>query len=618
MEANSRTPSLAFPSRSQREAEEGLHTAGFFHRPVRPVKPRQKGSFEVPDRYVIREDEAGPYLSCLEAPELMIRIDRDLSLTAGAARKADEGTIFLDGVAQSEPFMDLERRVYNLDHHEGCVRHFTLSTCEQALVLVARGMDLREKPWQVYANEPDLDVVLAVWVLCNSMHLQAQDSSIRSAVVPLVRLEGLIDSHGLELSELSGYPRQKVDEITGSLESLRENELQLKAEGEWGATDLLKYLRDQLHQMDEMVYPADFFEAFRGIEELAKTELTDNRIAVVCRSDCGIYELEKELKRLYGKRLGVVGLQKRPGVYTLRQVDPFLPVDLNEAYRKLNVLDPAVQGGGSSNRWGGSGEIGGSPRKTGTMLSPVDIAEAVKLAYRRPGVLDRVRSIALAVVLSALPLVAGWLVVVWNRVIEDPRGLFSDRLLEYLATSIAVAILCLFVLGRRRRGRVFGLQWPEGRGWLLMAPAAALGGLAGGIWVFLQSWLQVGTVGSFGMPQLLALVGFPLLAEIIFRGVAHGIMVHDFSVQHSRGRWFLSWPVAISTLLFVVWTLILRPLVITDLWWPGLSSWILPVGAAVAGVALGMARERSGSLLASLGLHYLAVVIGLVILSILR
>lgn len=618
MEANSRTPSLAFPSRSQREAEDGPHTGGFFHRPIRPVKPRQTKSFEVPDRYVIREDEAGLYLSCLEAPELMIRVDRDHSLTAGAARKADEGAIFLDGVAQGEPFMDLERRVYNLDHHEGCVRHFTLSTCEQALVLVARGLDLREKPWQVYANEPDLDVVLAVWVLCNSMHLQAQDSSIRSAVVPLVRLEGLIDSHGLELYELSGYPPQMVEEITGSLESLRETEQQLKADGEWGATDLLKYLRDQLHLLDEMVYPADFFEAFRGIEELAKTELTDNRIAVVCRSDCGIYELEKDLKRLYGKRLGVVGLQTRPGVYTLRQVDPFLSVDLNEAYRKLNVLDPAVQGGGSNNRWGGSGEIGGSPRKTGTSLSPVDIAEAVKLAYRRPGMWDRVRSIALAVALSGLPMVAGWLVVVWNRVIEEPRNLFADRELEFLAMSSAVAIVCLLVLGRRRRRRVFGLQKPEGRGWSLMAPAVILGGLAGGIWVFLQPWLQAGAPGSLGIPQLLALVGFPLLAEIVFRGVAHGVMVHDFSIQHAQGRWFLSWPVAISTLLFVVWTLILRPLVITDFWWPGLSTWILLLGATVAGVALGMARERSGSLLASLGLHYLAVVFALVILSILR
>ena len=618
MEADSRTPPLAFASRSERGAEAEPQTAGFFHRPVRPIKPRQKRAFEVPDRYLIREDETGRYLSCLEAPELMVRVDPDMSLTAGAARKAEEGTIFLDGVAQSEPFLDLERRVYNLDHHEACVRHFTLSTCEQALVLVARGLDMREKPWQIYANEPDLDVVLAVWVLCNSMHLQGEDSTIRDAVVPLVRMEGLIDSHGLELCELSGYPGQMVDEITGSLDSLRETELELKSDGKWGGADLLKYLRDQLRLIDQMVYPADFFEAFRGIEELAKTELTDNRIAVVCRSDCGIYELEKDLKRLYGKRLGVVGLQKRPGVYTLRQVDPFLSVDLNEAYRKLNVLDPAVQGGGSSNRWGGSGEIGGSPRKTGTGLSPVDIAEAVKLAYRRPGVWERVRSIALAVILSAVPMVAGWLVVIWNRVIEDPRALFADRSLEFLAMASAVAICSLLALGRRRRRRVFGLQWPEGRGWSLMAPAVLVGGVAGGVWIFLHSWLEAGSLVALGMSQWLALLGFPLVAEIVFRGVAHGVMVHDFSVQHSRGRWFLSWPVAISTFLFVVWTLILGPLVFSALFWPGLTLWIFPFGAAVSGVALGMARERSGSLVASLGLHYLAVAILLVIVSLLR
>ena len=136
--------------------------------------------------------------------------------------------------------------------------------------------------------------------------------------------------------------------------------------------------------------------------------------------------------------------------------------------------------------------------------------------------------------------------------------------------------------------------------------------------MFLQSWTQAGSLLSLGMSQWLALLGFPLLAEILFRGVAHGVMVHDFSVQHSQGRWFLSWPVAISTFLFVVWTLILGPLAVSDLFWPGLTPWILPVGAAVSGVALGMARERSGSLVASLGLHYLAVVIALVLVSILR
>jgi hypothetical protein len=43
----------------------------------------------------------------------------------------------------SEPFMDLEKQIYNFDHHEGCKRPFTLSTCEQVLVMILKGMDLR-------------------------------------------------------------------------------------------------------------------------------------------------------------------------------------------------------------------------------------------------------------------------------------------------------------------------------------------------------------------------------------------------------------------------------------------------------------------------------------------
>jgi hypothetical protein len=65
-----------------------------------------------------------------------VRIKRGFCLTASAAQSAAPGSIFLDGAAQAGPFMDTRREVYNLDHHEGCVRPFTLATCEQALVLV--------------------------------------------------------------------------------------------------------------------------------------------------------------------------------------------------------------------------------------------------------------------------------------------------------------------------------------------------------------------------------------------------------------------------------------------------------------------------------------------------
>ncbi len=100
-----------------------------------------------------------------------------------------------------------------------------------------------------------------------------------------------------------------------------------------------------------------------------------------------------------------------------------------------------------------------------------------------------------------------------------------------------------------------------------------------------------------------------MLAEVLFRGLAHGIMVETFSVQHAAGRWFLSWPVTISALLYALWTLPFLPFTLAGALWPLASFLSVPLGAAVVGVGLGIARERSGGLLAPLALHYLAVLV---------
>ncbi len=610
MEADSLSELSLSPQDSTRERRRAPAPGGLFRRPLRPLKPRGLAAREAPQRYSIRDDEEGRFLMCLEAPEVKVRVDRNFSVTASAARRYPSGTIFLDGAAQGEPFLDLERQVYNLDHHEGCVRPFTLSACEQALVLVFRGLDLRERPWTLYANEPDLDTVLAIWVLLNSTHLNSGNPSIRREVVSMVRLEGLIDSHGLEYREFAGYPEDYLEEVYGKLERLREEEKELKNGDRWGQTDALEYTASVLQTVDSEVYPEGFFETFRGVEELAKCELTNNRIAVVCRADCGIYELEKDLKRLYGKRLGVMIQQKSPKTYTLRQVDPFLRVDLDAAYRKLNVLDPAVESGSSANRWGGSSEIGGSPRQTGTALGPVDIAEACRLAYRRPTVFERLGSVGLAALCSALAMLAGWLAVIWGQFdLSQAAGLFPWRRLDFALVALAVSLVLLISLVGKRRRRVFGLQFPEGRGWMFMAPPVMLASLAGGVWALPMRSVAGATVPPPGVESVLALLAFPLLAEVLFRGVVHGLLVRNFSIQYSTGRWFLSWPVALSAIFYAAWSLsiwgyLAMPLAAV---WPIRVEVVVPLALLVNGVALGMARERSGSLPASVLLHYLGV-----------
>lgn len=572
-----------------------------------PTAQRSEPS-DPPDRYVIEQEANTRYLYCRDTPEVKVRIERSLAVAPAAARKAAEGSIFLDGAVPGEPFIDPERRVFNLDHHEGCVRAFTLSTCEQALVLVLRGLDLRERTWTVYANEPDLDTVLAIWVLLNSTHLVGEDSRVRDAAIPLLRLEGIADSHGPELAELSGFPAPLLAETRQRLTELRQEELALKQAGTWSSVDPLEFTAGQLRHLDRLLYPERHFEGFPAVEVLARAELSEHRVAVVCRSPNGVFETEADLKRLYGKRLGVLVLQKDAHSYSLRQVDPFLPATLEAVYARLNILDPAVRSASSTNRWGGSTDIGGSPRQGGTRLSPQEIAEACRQALRRPSWRERTLAVVLATGAAALSLTgpALRLLAAHFPALRRVAELQSAPLLSAVWMSL-VTLLLLVPIGRRRP-RLYGARLPGGSDWLRVAPLAVLGTLAGGAWVVPPS--------SFGVLQVAAFLVFPFAAEITFRSLVHGILGHAFAVQHAGGRWFLSWPTLLSALLYALVTPLLSfPAVpVINLLGP-----VLPIaGALVFGLAAGAARERSGSALGPLLLHWCCALLALAVALSLR
>jgi hypothetical protein len=374
-------------------------------------------SADLPYRYFIRGKGEERVLVCSESPTISVRMERGLSVSAVTAAKAPSGTIYLDGAAKGGPFLNNEKDLLNLDHHEGCVRAFTLSTCEQAMVVVRKGLDLQRRDWVIWANEPDLDTVLAIWILLNHMRLNDPDPGIRARLMPLVRLEGTIDSHGLEMKELCGFPPEMQASVLGDIERLRRREFGLKNEKRWDKIDFLKYTADMLHAIDGMIYSSSHFEEVVDVEELARAVIGDNQLAIVCLSDKGIYELEAHLRRLHGKRLGVIILQKDPNTYTLRQVNHFLPATLDRAYERLNLIDPSAGSRNSANRWGGSAEIGGSPRTTGTALTPQQIAQAIAQAYARPTTGQRVGNVVRGLLLTlgvmggsiAVTYILGWL-----------------------------------------------------------------------------------------------------------------------------------------------------------------------------------------------------------------
>jgi len=555
---------------------------------------------ELPERYVIKETGAEKVISCLEAPNLTVRIVAGMTVSGAAAKKAPAGTIYLDGAAQSEPFMDHERKVYNLDHHEGCVRPFTLSTCEQVLVMIMKGLDLRDREWNIYANEPDLDTILAIWLIFNHLRIARKESLHVRFLYSLVRLEGVIDSLGLELRDFSGLPPDTLRKTQRVIDFLRRREIRLKKEGLWQQTDFQEYTVGVLHQIDRILYKTGELTDFKGIKELARVDLTDDRIVAVVEAESGIYELESQLNHLYGSRLGLVALRKSPKIYTLRRMDLFMPGDLEPVYERLNFLDPAVRGSAKSDRWGGSADIGGSPRAGGTRLSPREIAHACRHAMQKAGIRSRIIGFwKLVGIIGGVVAACEILRFLWPGLAEPNLGLFQYPLFsaDVLLLLLAGALLTFTALQRPWQ---YGLAFPAGKDWWLILPAVVLFGWMGGTVPPIHSQMTLESLVH-------AVVILPLAAEFLFRGFAHGIIAGEHRIQHSGSSWFLSWPNLVSSVLFALFvgfravTAGAEPATILTGWGSG------NLFAAFAfGAALGMVRERSDSVYSAWLVHAVA------------
>ncbi len=523
-------------------------------------------------RYRVRRLGRERVLVCLEAPTLQVRIVPGACVSAHSARNAPGGTIYLDGAAQGEPFVDAERDVYNLDHHEGCVRAFTLASCEQAMVLLRRGLDLRHRDFRVYANGIDLDSVLAIWVLLNHLRLAPEDSEARRRILPLLRLEGNIDALGLGAEDLCGLPAELHAQTRRQLDGLLERE---RARGQ--SRDPVAFVAAQLRAIDRIAYAGEELGELLEIEELARAELPGLGVAVVCRADGGVYEVERELRRLHGDRLGLVVLQKDARSYSLRAAHPAAAAKLERIYAQLNRVDPGSGGSRSENRWGGAGEIGGSPRQSGSRLAPQQIAGACREACTRFTAAARLLRVAATLSMTLLLLALGL----------APLALSLGTPLASPATCAALALFGVAAvacgIGGRRAPGFYGLRWPRGMVALGLAPVAIAAAALGGVW--LPSGALPATLDSAELLRGAALLAAPAGLELLFRGFATARLLPAWS---GRG---LVVSLGLPALGYAALLAALPTLAA-----PSAGAWQVPAAAFVFALASGAARERTESL----------------------
>jgi len=576
---------------------------------VVPFRPTPEET--LPNRYDIGSGDPGRFLRCREAPGVGVRLDRGYAFSEAEARKLGERVILLDGAGQFAPLLDDGKHLYNLDHHQGCLRAFTLATCEQALILVLKGLDLDKGDWTLYANQPDLDTVLAIWVLLNYRRVRRLSPTARDAIVPLLRLEGAIDANGFEIAEHCGLPQKLLERERKRLDRLHSIELETKKSGEWQELDLAQYTLEMLLRIDKMVYKSSDFIDYTSVEtEYGHVDIGNDRVAVVCRDGSGIYEVEKRLKSLWGDRLGIVALEGDKNHFTLRRSAALAGIALEDAYSRLNLLDPAVDGRPPEKRWGGSDDIGGSPRPSGTGLTPREIVKILKLTYQEVRPWQRLQRLATTVLWTAvLALAAGVGAVAWRLLAPLPAPAL-ERAAELAIFSAVAGIGAGVLIRRLSRGWtwLFGWRRPAAEDWLALVPLVLVGGAVGGVLVPPEIAFDAESLAAAAGAMLLAAVGLGLW----FPGLVHGLLILESKVQSVRGRWFVSRPALVAGVLYAgvsvgasrLWNLG-SPLPLEAAWQWGAAAG----GALVAGVALTMIRERSLSIWPGVGALFAAGVV---------
>jgi hypothetical protein len=568
-------------------------------------------------RYEIRQSEHGPFIYCKEAPSVSVRVDRALAFSEADAQKLGERVILLDGVGQFAPTIDSRRQLYNLDHHADCLRSFTIASCEQALIVVVKGLPLDMGDWTIYANDPDLDTLLAIWLLLNFRRIPNLSRDARDTLLPLVRLEGAIDSNGAEIAEYCGLPSDAIEVARSNVEALFEKERQIKQSGNWAQLDPLDFTVEMLQELDAFIYGPGELGDFAEVEhDYGHVDIGSNWVAVVCRDGSGIYEVERRLRHVWSDRLGLIVLEREPGHYTIRRSASLSTIDLGDAYARLNLLDRAVDGHPPEKRWGGSDEIGGSPRPTGSALSPEEVKDALKSTYHPPGALERALDYWRVSARSALVVCAGAATAALSFA-AVPRDLGAlEPFLIPLSFSWGTILLSALFTQRLSRGRswLFGWRRPATFDWWLPALLVPLTGAAGGTWTPPAPVDRELASIAWLIPTGLSVA---LATELWFRGWMHGLLLTHGPVQSLRGRWFLSSATLGSGVLYALFAAAFAAALAAL----GFPSWVssptdlalvpLVASALAAGWLLGLVRERSLSIWPCVIAQALAVAAGI-------
>lgn len=295
---------------------------------------------------------------------------RGLARTPEDLEQADHprGVVYLDGACRG-PYMDASRRIYSLDHHEGCIRPITLATCVQALRFT-RARVIAAVGYKIVSNDPDLDTILGNWALMHADKI-AYDDAVFRKVRPVFDVAGNTDAYGFGHDEFLNLSAERVAEIRGRILWFTERERRLKDTGRWNSADFLDHLEKVLLKIDEYAFYPGGAEEVTTIEAHETVTLPNGDTVIFAQASMGgVYGAERELIHKAkadkcvaivfhdGKTKWTIKLTQLISRYNLDPLWPKLTLAETNSKVRENVTDRRLLRVG----WGGSAGIGGEPR----------------------------------------------------------------------------------------------------------------------------------------------------------------------------------------------------------------------------------------------------------------
>jgi hypothetical protein len=275
----------------------------------------------------------------------------------------------LDGYTAEETFIDLNGPHANFNHHDKVDRESTRATCEQILWAIRQNFygtfcDSDGKRAEIYANDCDQDVCTSVFLLMNPDLATDRSSFLLNR---LVTVEGLLDAStgsypiGLDLSIM----REIAWIFRPYTEFVNSGRIKNKDDAA-GFEEVISACFERIHK----------YLVGQGseIELDTRLEVIELRNGYVVVEEVGEHAILQMFNSGIDTFMSIRSITPGAYSYVIGKRSQFIPVDIELICRRLNKLDTNIS---HAERWGGGNLIIGSPRVTGSSLSPSEVCTVI-------------------------------------------------------------------------------------------------------------------------------------------------------------------------------------------------------------------------------------------------